>query len=171
MVERRARAFEQFDTVEKLAVGALVDQRANAVVVHAGHRHRRALRTVLGALEGVQFVRFAVVDAAERFAAAERPVHRIGADAEHVLEFVEQFERIARRPVHLVDEGEQRNAPRAADRKQLAGLRFYALGRIDQHDRAIRCQQRTIGVLTEVLMARCIEEIDRPAVIGELEDR
>ena len=132
------------------------------LVVHAGNRHRRAFRAVLGAFERVQLVRLAIVHAAERLAVAERPVHRIGADAEHVLELVEQFERIARRPVHLVDEREERNAARAADRKQLAGLRFYALGRIDQHDRAVGRQQRAVRVLAEILMARRIEEIDRP---------
>ena len=170
-VEGRARALEQLDPVEEFAIRALVDQRANAFVVHARDRHRRALGAVLGALERVQLVRFAIVHAAEGFAAAERPVDRIGADAEHVLELVEQLERIARRAVHLVDEREERDAAGAADRKQFAGLRFYALGRVDQHDRTVGRQQRAVRVLAEILMARRVEEIDRPAVIGELKDR
>src|ERR1041384_3558155 len=48
-------------------------------------------------------------------ARADGPVHRKRADAEHALQFIEQLQRLAHRPVALVHEGEDWHPALAAD--------------------------------------------------------
>ena len=168
-IEAFARALEQLEAVDEFAIGILVAERGDRRIAHVGHAHGRALGAVLGALEEMHLVRAAIVDAAKSGTAADRPDHRIGADAEHVFEFVEEFERIAAGAVHLVDEREERNAPRAADGEELFGLRLHAFGRIEQHDRAIGGEQRAIRVFAEILVTRRVEQVHRVLAIGKLQ--
>ena len=161
MVETLARAVEKLDALAELLVDRLADEGAQLRVGRVGNGDRRARRAVCGALEAMYRSALAIVDAAELVAAAQRPVHRKGADAENALQFVEQLERIAARPVHLVHEREQRNAALATDGEQLLRLRLDAFGGVDQHHRAVGGEQRAIGILAEVLVARRIEQVDR----------
>ena len=48
----------------------------------------------------------AVVNALEVLAAADGPVHRVGLDAEDLLDIFHQLKRVAGLAVHLVDKGE-----------------------------------------------------------------
>ena len=105
-----------------------------------------------------------VVDAAEIRARADRPVDRRGVDAQHVLDLAHQVQRVATEAVHLVDEGEDRDAAHATDLEQLARLRLDALGGVDQHHRAVRGGQRAVGVLAEVVVARGVEDVDPQAL-------
>ena len=50
-------------------------------------------------------------------------------------------------------------------------LRLDAARRVDQHDRAVGGEQRAVGVLAEVLVARRVEQVDRVAAVRELQDR
>ena len=84
-----------------------------------------------------------VVDAAEAVAGADRPVHRHGGHAEHALDLVQQFQRIARRQVELVDEGEHRQVALPRHLEQLARLALDALRRVDHHDH--RCRRRAVS--------------------------
>ena len=59
--------------------------------------------------------------------------------------------------------------PQGADLKQLPGLGLYAFCRIDDHDGGIGGHEGTVGILGEVLVARCVEDVDAVAVIAELE--
>ena len=112
-----------------------------------------------------------VVDALEIHAAADGPVHRIGADAELLFQLIQQIKRIARLVVQLVDKGKNRNMPHGADAEQLAGLRLNALCRVNDHHRAVRRHQGTVGVLREILMPGGIQDIDAVALVLELHDR
>ena len=170
-IESGARPVEQIDTVQELRVGLIVHQRAQTLVARAGDALDRSLRTVRAALEQMNVARFAIVHAAERLAAAERPVHRIGTDAEHAFEFVQEFERIAARTIELVDERKERDAALAANREELFRLRFDALGGVDQHHRRIRGEQRPIRVLAEILVARRVQQVDRVAFVRKLQHR
>ena len=85
------------------------------------------------AFEEVHLAGAAIEDAAEGGAVAQRPDHGRRLEAEHGLELVEQLERVARGPVALVHEREDRHAAPAADFEQLAGLRLHALGGVDHH--------------------------------------
>jgi len=80
-------------------------------------------------------------------------------DAEHVLDLAHQVERVAAKAVHLVHEGEDRDAAHAADFEEFSRLRLDALRRVDQHHRAVRRGQRAVGVLTEVVVARGVEDV------------
>ena len=78
--------------------------------------------------------------------APDRPVHGPGQQLQLLLDFIEQLERVPARPVHLVDERENRDLPHAADLKQLAGLGFQAFGRVLQHHGVVRRRQGSVGV-------------------------
>ena len=154
-IEVGAGAFEQLDAVDEFAVRVLVDERADPLVGDVRNRDRRALRAVLGAFEDVQFAR--LVRSYTPRKVSPFPSGQFTGYAPIPSTFSSSSsssERIARRAVHLVDEGEERDAPRAADRKQLARLRFYAFGRVDQHHRAVGGEQRAVRVFAEVLVTR-----------------
>ena len=91
-----------------------------------------------------------------------------GTDAQHVFQFFHQGEGILRGPVHLVDKGEDGNIPHPADLEQLDGLFLHALGRVDQHDRRVGGDQHAVGVLTEILVAGGVQNVDAEAVVFEL---
>ena len=55
------------------------------------------------------------------------------------------------------------------DFKQLSGLCLYTLGSIDDHDCRICCHQRTVRVLREVLMTRCVQDVDTKTIIIKLQ--
>ena len=112
-----------------------------------------------------------VEDAAEAVAAADRPVERRGVDAEHVLDLLQQVERIAARQVELVDEGDERQVAQPHDLEQLAGLRLDALGGVDDHHRAVHGVERAVGVLAEVLVAGRVEQGDAAVAEVEVERR
>src|SRR5579883_2574979 len=122
------------------------------------------------ALEEMHLTRRALVDALERRSVSQRPRHRKSADAEHGFEFVQQFERIAAGAIHLVDEREERYAARATDSEEFFRLRLDALGGVDQHDRTIRCKQRAVRILAEILVAGCVEQVDRVSRVRKLQD-
>ncbi len=105
----------------------------------------------------------------ETVAAADRPVHRPAGQAQLALDLIEQLQGLPPRPVHLVDEGEDRDAPHAAHLEQLAGLGFKALGGVLEHHRVVGGGQGAVGVLREVLVAGGVEQVDRAAVVVELQ--
>ena len=70
---------------------------------------------------------------------------------------VEQLHRIARRTIELVDEGEDRQVVPARHLEQLARLILDAVRRVDDHDDAVGGDQRAVGVLAEVLVARRVD--------------
>ena len=107
----------------------------------------------------------------KRLPRADRPVDRKRADAQLVLDLLEQLVGVARLAVHLVDKGEDRHAAHRAHLEQLARLRLDALGGVDDHDRRVRRHQRAVGILGKVLMARRIQDIDAKAFIVKLKHR
>ena len=121
--------------------------------------------------EAQHFVIDQVIDAVKAFAHADRPGHRRAMQLEHRFDLVEQFERIAHFPVHLVDEGDDRRVAQAADFQQLDGLFFDAFRGIHHHHGGIDSSQHSIGVFREVLVAGCVEQVDHTVVIAELHHR
>ena len=114
-------------------------------------------------------VRVPIVDAAERRAAADRPIDRIRPDPEHLFEFVEQLERIGPVPVEFVHERKEWNSALGADREEFFRLRLDAFGRVDQHHRAVGGEQRAIGIFAEILVAGRVEQVERVAAVRELQ--
>ena len=98
-----------------------------------------------------------IVGAEEIAAATDRPGHRRGVERQRLFDFVQKIERIAAFPIHLVDEGDDRNIPETTDLEQLARPRLDALGGVDHHHGGIDRSQRSIGVFGKVLMARRVQ--------------
>ena len=55
--------------------------------------------------------------------------------------------------------------------EQLPRLRLHTFGRVDHHHGRIRRHQRTVRILREILMARCIQNIDAEAAVIKLQHR
>jgi hypothetical protein len=96
-------------------------------------------------------------------------VKRHGVDAQHVSPPAHQVEGVARRAVELVHEGDDGRPAHAAHVEELAGLGLHALGRVHDHDGAVRRGERAVGVLAEVVVTRRVEQVPVDAVVLELE--
>lgn len=85
------------------------------------------------------------------------------------LETFSQFgTRLIGHPNNKVPGIEMNTGALAAYLEQLLRLRLDALGRVDQHDCAVRRRQRAVRILGEVLVAGRIENVHPMAVIVEL---
>ena len=112
-----------------------------------------------------------VVDTLEILSRPDRPVDRAGGDSKLRLDVIEQIEGIPCIAVHLVDECKDGDVPHDADLEQLSCLGLDALGRIDDHDRRVCRHQCPVGILREVLMSRCIQNIDAESLVWKLKNR
>ena len=121
---------------------------------------------VIGKREHPAF--FAFIHTLEILTGADRPVDRIGGDAEDLFDLLHQLIRISGLPVHLIDEGEDRDIPHHANLEQLDRLFFHALGPVDHHDRRVGRHQGTVSVLREILVPGGVENIDAVSVVVEL---
>ena len=119
----------------------------------------------------VDAVVFELVDATKVAAGPDRPRHRRALDAEYVLDFVEQRDRLADLAVELVDEREDRRIAQPAHFHQLDRARFDAFRRVDHHQRGIDRRQRAVRVFREVLVAWRVEQVDDAVRVLELHDR
>ena len=113
----------------------------------------------------------AFVHALELLAAADRPVHRIGLDTEHLLDLLQQLERIARFAVHFIDKGKDGDMPQHTHLKQLYGLFFHTLGRVDHHHGGIRRHQCAVGILRKILVTGGVQNVDTMTGIFKLHRR
>ena len=111
----------------------------------------------------------AVDHAAKAVAAADRPIHRPAGEPQFLLDLIDQLEGLPAGPVHLVDEGEDRDPPHPADLEQFAGLGFQALRGVLEHHRVVGRGEGAVGVLGEVLVAGGVEQVDRAAAVVELQ--
>ena len=55
--------------------------------------------------------------------------------------------------------------------KQLTCLGLYTFGSINNLNRRICCHQGTVSILGEILMSRCIQNVDAKSVILKLQYR
>ena len=119
--------------------------------------------------EKLHFFRLPVVDAAITSIRTHRPIHRIGADAQHVFQLVHKIDGRFAEAIELVNKGKDRNTALLANLEQFFCLRLDALRRVQHHDCAVHRHQRPIRVLAEILMARGIENIDPKSSVIELQ--
>ncbi len=101
-----------------------------------------------------------VEQAAEVTGDPDGPVEGRRCQADPRLDFVEQLERRLARAVPLVDHGDDRDAELAAHLEELEGLRFEALGGVDQHHGRVDGGEHAVGVLGEVGVAGGVDEVD-----------
>ena len=164
------RAVQQLHVVGELAVERLADESVQ-VGISQGHLGGGGRLGAAVAGEMDNLLLRAVIHALEVLAAADGPVHGIGVNAELVLNLLAQLEGVAGLAVHLVDEGKDGDIPHDADLEELAGLGLNTLGRVNDHDGAVRRHQGAVGILREVLMARGVQNVDTKALVLELHDR
>ena len=115
---------------------------------------------VHGAAIGHKFVSLEISDTLETIARSHRPLHRGNVQRQLVLDVIEQFRRVQRLAVHLVDEGQDRNIAQAADLNQLQCARLHALCGIKDHNRAVSRGERAVGVFGEVFVTGRIEQVE-----------
>ena len=105
-----------------------------------------------------------VVKAFKLAAHADRPVHWAHIKRQCIGDFVDRLKCGATFTIHLVDEGDDRNAAQAANFEKLAGLGLNTFCGVDDHDGRIDRSQRPIGIFGEILMPRRVEQIEDNAV-------
>ena len=86
------------------------------------------------AVEQAHAAGFHVNGADEISTAPDRPRDRCGVDRQRLLDLVNQIERVAALPVHLVYESDDRDITQSAHLEKLACARLDALGSVDHHD-------------------------------------
>ena len=129
------------------------------------------LLTSHGCCKGSDIFRISVIDAFKILSAANRPVDRTRFYSQNALYLIHQFKRIPGLAVHLVNKRKNRDIAQKADFKQLDRLRLDTLRRIDYHNGGIGSHQGSVRILREVLMARCVQDIDAVSVIIKLQYR
>ena len=110
-----------------------------------------------------------VVHTFEFLTGTDRPVDRAGGNTELFLDIIQQFKSIHGVTVHFINERKNRDMSHDTDFKQFSGLRLDTLGSVNDHDRRICSHQGTIGILREILMSRCIQNVDTVIIIIELQ--
>ena len=89
---------------------------------------------MVATVEGDDAAMIPLIDALKLLAGTDRPVHRIGFDAQFALDVLQQHERIHGGAVHLIDKCKNRNMTKQADLKELFGLGLHTFAGIDHHD-------------------------------------
>ena len=139
-------------------------------IVEIGDADGRLEFATRDAFKKVDVARAAIENAAELRAVAERPNDGRSLEAENVFEFVEEVDRAARGPIAFVHERENRDTATAADFEQLAGLRFYALGGIDDHQCGVDGREHPVSVFGKVFVPGSIEKVYGASRVIELQD-
>src|SRR6185369_3687921 len=88
----------------------VIEAGADEVVMQSAHLDGCAELAAHGALEQVHLLCLAIEHALKLEAVSDGPVYRERADAQHVLQFVEQGERVFHRTITFVHEGENGDA-------------------------------------------------------------
>ena len=140
-------------------------------VIQRDHLGLDGRRPVVGRLKQVHESGVSVEDTPELVRLEDGPHQRAGWHAQMVLQLVHQVQRVTALPIHLVHEGEDGDATQLADPEELLGLGLNSLGGVDEHHRAVRRGQRPVGVFAEVLVARCVQDVDATVLVVELHHR
>ena len=143
----------------QLGIFQILDQ--NAVAVGGGVARR----------EDAQFLFFQVVDALEPLAHADGPGQGHTFDLELIFDVGEDVQGLHALPVQLVDEGDDGGVAHAAHLHELLGLGFNALGRVNDHHRAVHGGEHPVGIFGKVLMARGVQQVDLVVLVVELHHR
>ena len=170
LVECMARATHQLNLRLQL-IEQIAEQCRRLRAVDALDPHIVRDAAALPLMVDMNGIGVEIVEALEAFAAADRPVDRRGLDAQHGLDLVEQFDRLADFAVQLVDEAENRRIAQATHLHQLDGAILHALGRVDDHQHRIDRGQGAIGIFRKILVTGRVEQVHHPVAVRELHHR
>ena len=169
LVERMPRLVEQRDVLHQPVVRLVAEEVPERRVAQRADLDAGPARAVVVApLEQVDDLLPPVVYADERAVAVDRPRHRMAGDLQVGFDVAHQLERVLPHPIALVHEGEDRHPAALADGEELARPVLDASSVIQQHHRAVRRDERTVGVLREILVAGRVEQVDLVPVVLEL---
>ncbi len=168
-----ARTVKKLDVVHQVLVILFANQAIHGWIAQLGLHLGNLLGSVCVAvtLKGNHAAGLTVKDTAEVATRTNRPVHRIRANAQHVLNLFHKLKGVARLAVELVYKGKDRNVAQRAYLEELDGLRLYALGGVNHHNGGVGSHQSAVSILRKVLVSRSIKDVDAAAVIGELQHR
>ena len=121
--------------------------------------------------EEVELLFVDVVHAFELSSLSDGPTQWAHLDLEFFLQFVQHVERVTPFTIHLVDEDNHRRLAHAAHLHQLTGLCLHTFGRIDHDDGRVNGREGAVSVLSKVLVARRVENVDLVAFIIKFHDR
>ena len=126
------------------------------------------LGTFLCIGEGKDFLCITVKNSSEFLTGTNRPVDRTSSNTKLFFDLIQKIKRIICISVHLIDKSKDRDVSHNTDFKKFTCLCLNTFGTIDDHDCGIRCHQCTVSILGEILMSRCIQNVDTISVIMEL---
>ena len=121
--------------------------------------------------KGQHLMGVSVINAAEFLSGTNGPVNRAGCNSQFLFDLIQKIKGIVCISVHFVDKCKNRNMAHYTDLEQLSCLRLHTLASVNDHDSGICCHQGTVGILREILMSWCIQNIDTVTVIMELKHR
>ncbi len=170
-VEGMAGAIEHGELLGHLLVHIGIELFLHKRIRKTGHVHGSTVGTAGDTFEKVHLTRSAIIHTTEGRTITQRPGDGTGLESEHALEFIQQHKRIQRRPIALVHESENRNATPFAHLEEFTRLRLDTFGSVDHHQRGVHGREHTVGVLGEIFMSGSIEQVDRIALVVELQHR
>ena len=170
-VELIRRAFHQLQFVTQLLCQIFTNRSVEIRVIQPFNNADFLNGVAFTALIEIGFIFIKVVNAFKQLAAANRPGDRCAADFQLVLNFIEQFHRVADITVKFVHKGEDRRIAQTGNFHQLTGTIFYTFCGVDNHQAAVHRRQGTIGIFREVFVPRGIEQVNQAVVIRKLHHR
>ena len=112
-----------------------------------------------------------MIDAEQIAAHADGPGDRGALDFQHAFNFIQQFDRSTAVPIQLVNERHDGRVAQPAYIHEFDGPLFNALGAVNYHQGRINRRERPIGILGEILVAGCVQQIHDAIIEGELHHR
>ena len=104
----------------------------------------------------------------EGLAHADGPSEGNDGHAEFAFDLIHHIQRRLHLAVHLVDKRQDGGVPSPADLQQTAGLRLYAVGGINHHERGINRRQDAVGILRKILVTGCVQQINDAIAVFHL---
>src|SRR5690606_28234523 len=145
---------------KKLRRGALAKCFYKCRVAQAVYYNALGFDACSVGLEKLQVLFEKVENTLEPVAGAHRPGEWPNPNAKLVLDLVHKFERRPALAVHLVYKTNNRCCPHAADLYEALRLLLDALGGVYYKDTRVDGCQRTVGILSEVLVAGRVKDVD-----------
>ncbi len=170
-VEWRTQPLRHLDLLAQFGDCLFRQEPRQFRVVEAIAMDRLGDPVVDAALEQQERIGEEVIGAEKVAPHADRPGGRGHVERQRLLDLVQQVERVAAFAVELIDKGDDRHVAQPADLEELAGLLLDALGGVEHHHGAVDRGQRAVGVLAEILVARCVEQVKGEPLMLEAHHR
>ncbi len=151
--------YVEFEIVAEFCGIVFADSFVDALIVDVVYFHAFRHFLLVGG-EKVEGMFIYIIYSFEFGAYVYRPAQGAYADFQFSFQFVEDIERIAAFTVEFVDENDDRCVAHAAHFHQFSCLLFDAFCHVDHYYYRIDRSQGAVGVLGEILVTGCVEDID-----------